>query len=82
MTTQELSLSNELKRLKKEAEIMKQIATPRGFYGYYFNSLANFKTNLDCFNHVNELYFQFFGEYKYSGYDSFKQNQKKHLKKQ
>lgn len=46
--------------------------TPLGFYRYYFNNLEYHRTQTDCFNHVNELYHQLFGEYRYESYKSFR----------
>ena len=80
MTALEQHLQAELEKLKKERKIMQQIATASGFYQYYFLNLHDYSTNLDCFNAVNEMYYNFFGEYRYSGYESFKQNIKKYVK--
>lgn len=46
--------------------------TPLGFYRYYFNDLEYHRTQTDCFNHVNELYFDLYGEYRYDSYDTFR----------
>ena len=80
MTALEQHLQAELEKLKQEKKIMQQIATANGFYQYYFSQLLNYKSNLDCFNAVNEMYYEFFGEYRYSGYESFKQQIKKYSK--
>ena len=81
MTALELNLQEEIEKLKKEREIMRQIVTANGFYKYYFSQLVNYKSNLDCFNAINDMYFDFFGEYRYSGYESFKQQIKKYINK-
>lgn len=82
MTTSE-QLSKEIEQLREENKIMKEIATPTGFFGFYFRTLKNekFTTNTACFNYVNELYNSFFGEYKYSDYDTFRKIKNKMLKK-
>ncbi|MBF05016.1 MAG: hypothetical protein CMP76_17200 [Flavobacterium sp.] len=72
MTALEQHLQAEIEKLRKEKLIMKKIGTSTGFYEYYFSELCNFTTNLECFNAVNELHFDFFGEYKYAGYESFR----------
>lgn len=81
MTPTEEKLREEIQKLKAERVIILQIATTEGFYKHYFEKLKHYKTNLDCFNYVNDLFFKYFGEYKYSGYDSFKQKIKIHIKK-
>ena len=80
MTALEIHLKAELEQLKKEREIMQKIATASGFYQYYFSQLLNYNSNLECFNAINDMYFDFFGEYRYSGYESFKQQIKKYSK--
>lgn len=81
MTAQEQHLQAEILKLKKENELMRKLATTEGFYQYYFSQLPFFSSNLDCFNHINETYYNFFNEYKYSSYDSFKKLKNKFLKK-
>lgn len=56
--------------------------TPYGFYQYYFNELPFHRTNLECFNHVNDIYFELYGEYRYESYNSFRIQYNQHLKKQ
>lgn len=60
-----------IEELQKENKLMRQLATPTGFYEYYFKQLKHHQTNMECFNHVNDLYFEIFGEYRYSSYYSF-----------
>lgn len=82
MTTNEI-LEKEIEKLRAENKIMREIATPVGFFSYYFKMLKEekFTTNVSCFNYVNDLYFNFFGEYKYSDYNSFRLVQNKNIKK-
>lgn len=56
--------------------------TPHGFYKYYFDDLPYHPTNIECFNHVNQLYFDLYGEYRYSDYTSFRIQYNRHLKNQ
>lgn len=81
MTAQEEHLAAEIALLKKENELMKKIATTDGFYRYYFSLLPIFNTNIEAFNQVNEMYYNFFKEYKYSSYDSFRRQIKIYIKK-
>jgi hypothetical protein len=76
-------LQQQIDKLRLENQIMKMIATPSGFFKYYFEKLKddNFKTDIACFNYVNELYFEFFGVYKYTDYNSFRKLKNKTFKK-
>ncbi len=58
--------------LKKENEILKMFATRVGFFQYYFSQLEHFKTKKECFDAVNEKYFDLLGEYRYESYTSFR----------
>ncbi len=42
-----------------------------GFYNYYFNDLKYHRNQTECFNHINDLYFDIYGEYRYESYQSF-----------
>lgn len=53
-----------------------------GFYQYYFNDLKHHPTQIECFNHVNDLYFDIYGEYRYESYQSFSNQYKKHFLRQ
>jgi hypothetical protein len=81
MTAQEQHLAVLIEKLKKENEIIRKIGTVTGFYEYYFQQLKNHKTEIECFEAVNDLYFEYFGEYKYSSYDSFRKVKNKYLKR-
>ena len=54
--------------------------SPDGFYIYYFNELPFHRNQNECFNHVNNLYLELFGEYRYSSYDSFRRKYNKEIK--
>ena len=81
MKNQELHLMKEIEKLRAENLIMKKLATTSGFYQYYFENLKNHKTNLDCYNSVNELYHSHFKEYRYASYESFRKYIKNHIRK-
>lgn len=81
MTPHEQHLEALIQKLKAENVIICKIATSAGFYQYYFEELKYYKTEVECFNTVNDLYFKYFGEYKYSSYNSFRKLKNKHLKK-
>lgn len=80
MNQTENALHIEIKKLREENELMRQLAKPSGFYEYYFKMLKEFKTNTDCFHYVNEMYQKFFDEQKYSSYNSFRTITNKKLK--
>lgn len=61
-----------IEQLKNENKIMRKISTSFGFYEFYFENLKNYKTEIECFNEVNNIYFKFFGVFKYQNYQTFK----------
>lgn len=63
--------TQEIEKLIAQNQLMRQLATSTGFYEYYFKQLKHHRTNIECFNSVNEAYFEIFGEYRYSDYRSF-----------
>lgn len=65
------NLTKQIEELQAENKLMRQLATSTGFYEYYFSQLKHHRTNIECFNHVNDLYFDIFGEYRYASYYSF-----------
>lgn len=72
ITQHHLALQVENEKLKKENEIMRQIASTDGFYEFYFKNISKHKTRSEAFNYVNSLYFKCFGFFRYSNYCSFK----------
>lgn len=72
MTPLENALRIEIEKLKEQTELMRQLSTVTGFIFYYFTKCKEHKTNNEAFNHVNDLYFDLFGEFRYSDFHSFK----------
>lgn len=72
ITQYHLAIQAENEKLRKENELMRQIASTDGFYDYYFKQIINFKTRREAFVYVNNLYKGFFGCLRYSDYDSFR----------
>jgi hypothetical protein len=70
--TESQDLEIYISTLKKETEIMRKLATAKGFYKYYFSYLSKFETQEKCFNYINSLYFSVFGCFRYADYSSFK----------
>lgn len=69
-----MSQKTEIQKLQQQNQLLKQLGTTVGFYQYYFNQLKHHKTNVECFNAVNELHFDLFGEYRYSSWATFVQS--------
>lgn len=65
-------MKQQLEELQAQNKLMRQLASPLGFYEYFFKQLPNHRTQIECFNAVNELYFDIFGDYRYSNYNSFR----------
>lgn len=72
ITQHHLAVQAENERLKKENELMKQIASTEGFYDFYFKSITKYSSRIDAFNYVNGLYEKYFGSKRYKNYWSFK----------
>lgn len=81
MTKLEIEQKKVIEKQEQEMKLMRKLATSSGFFEYYFSILKKHKTQCDCFHVVNDLYFDFFGEYKYSCYNSFRNTLKKQYKK-
>lgn len=75
LTQQDIINLAQEEKYRVQVEIIRQIATPVGFYSYFFSLLPTKefkdKTRFEVFNYVNDLHFELFGEYKYSSYQSF-----------
>lgn len=71
LTQQEVAALAQAEKYRQQTEMMRKIHNPQGFYDYYFAQLPLHRTNVECFNAVNDLYFELFGDYKYSSYNSF-----------
>lgn len=66
------SINAQLQELQEQNQLMRQLATPAGFFEYFFKQLPHHNTQVECFNAINETYFDLFGEYRYSSYYSFR----------
>ncbi|WP_435624484.1 hypothetical protein [Flagellimonas sp.] len=72
---------SEFEQANEQVKLMRRLATRLGFFQYYFENLKEHRTQVECFIYVNEKYFDLFGEYRYSDYDSFRKlyNKNTHL---
>ena len=71
----------EVEKLKKENELMRLLGSKEGFFKYYFNLLPKHTTRNECFNMVNESFYNLFGFYKYTSFYSFSNQYLKYRKK-
>lgn len=76
---QQLADRAALEKIQKKYEILRTIATNEGFYQVWFNSLPNFKSGVEAFNELNELFYQTVipHKYKYSSYSNFLRSNRK-----
>lgn len=66
------TIEQEIDRLRKENQLLKQLGTRQGFFTYYFSRLPFYNLNKDCFVAVNKKYKELYGENRYEDYDSFR----------
>lgn len=64
-------LVQKITNLESENEMMKKLLTRKGFYECYFELLKCSKTRTQAFNKVNKLYFQLFGEKRFSNFSNY-----------
>lgn len=74
LTYQEIAALAQEDKHRRQIEMMRRIWNPSGFISYYLEQLPNHNTAVECFNCINDLHTELFGEEKYSSYVSF-QNQ-------
>lgn len=77
-----LALEEEIRRLEAKVLRMREISSFKGFYNRFFCHLKESKTNDEAFEKTNNEYYELFGVFRYSDYQSFKQIVRYHLKKQ
>ena len=69
---QKKSHLDRIDKLQEENNMLRKLATKRGFIQLYYSYLKDFNTNTECFDFLNEKHKKEFGKYKFSGYDSFR----------
>ncbi|WP_422858783.1 hypothetical protein ACOKFD_15695 [Flagellimonas sp. S174] len=63
------------KQIQEQSEnyrFLLKAVTRKGFFELYFKSLPYHRTNIECFNALNDRYFDLVGEFRYSSYNSFR----------
>lgn len=58
--------------LEQKIELMRKLRTFDGFHSYFFSQIDKFKNRKECFDYCNQLFFDLFGEYRYSEYVYFR----------
>ena len=76
-----ISHLDNIKKVQAENELLKKLATKTGFIRLYYEKLPKFKYNYLCFEHINSLHLEKFGEEKYSCWNSFCEAKNKHFRK-
>lgn len=76
------SIKKELQKYKEETELLRKLGSTVGFFNYYFYLLRDpqYRTRVEAFDAVNDLYFENFGDYRFSSYNSFRGSLKNFLK--
>lgn len=74
-------LQQQLTEQQEQIALMRQLATSEGFFKYFFQQLSKYPTQVECFNAINDTYFDLFGDYRYSDYVSFRNSNMKTKKK-
>ncbi|MFH6966470.1 hypothetical protein [Flavobacterium sp. FlaQc-28] len=59
-------------KIEKQLELFKKLSSTSGFYKEYYKMLATAKSNKAAFDDLNEMYFELFGKYRFSDWNSFK----------
>ena len=73
-----MTTTEQLQEIQNEISLMRTLGTRDGFLKYFFKELgervggkAKHRTNYECFNAINEKYYDLYGEYRYSCDKSF-----------
>ena len=72
MTTEEKILHLQVQKLQNKIKSMRELISCEGFYKAYFNELLKYKNGRQCFEAINQRYYELFDAYRFSDYESFK----------
>lgn len=72
MTPEEKILHLQIQKLQNKITSMRELISCDGFYKAYFKELRGHKNGRECFEVINERYFELFESYRFSDYESFK----------
>jgi len=83
-----MTTTEQLKELHDENKLMRTLGTRDGFFKYFFKQLGiridgklKHRTDYECFNAINEKYYDLYGEYRYSSYNSFRRSYRHFIKR-
>lgn len=65
----------------QQQKVLLMVSKPKNFFVAYFNALPQARTCAECFNKINELHHEIWGEYMYSDWKSFSKVYKRYLDK-
>ncbi|MCO6149075.1 hypothetical protein [Flavobacterium sp. NRK1] len=77
----EIMLEKKVGELQRQNEIMRQLGTLDGFFTAVFNMVKHSRTNEEAFNAVNDQYFEIWGQYRFSDFESYRRSRYYHYKK-
>lgn len=63
--------TDQINEIQEDYHFLIKAVTRQGFFELYFKELPKHRTNFECFNALNEKYFDLVGEYRYSSFQSF-----------
>ena len=61
-----------IEKLQDRQQRIKLLGSKNGFLEAFFRKLPNAETRNEAFNDLNEEYYEIFGEYRFTSYDSFR----------
>lgn len=68
--------------LIERQQVLLAISKPSTFFISFYNHLPHANSCIECFNQLNDLHFDIWGQYMYSSYNSFQTVYSKYLKSQ
>lgn len=71
LTQQEIAALAQEEKNRPLVEMYQKLSTGKRFFDYWFEQLPLYPTQVECYRAVNDLYFELYGEYKYSCWESF-----------
>lgn len=57
--------------LTMKVALMKKLTTTVGFYEVYYKFLSNYDNKNEAFDYINQMYFSFFGVYRFETFFDF-----------
>lgn len=76
-------LKKELKRLRmtnEEQMVAIRLCKVSDFVSLFFLEITTHNTKIEAFNYLNDVYFEYFGKYRFSNYQNFLRAMNNYLK--